>query len=354
MALTYYGECSDPEAGEIAGINQLTLFHLNTFLPYPCDPAVDRRPGSWEPKPNHKEANHMKTKKCPRCGKLYSGPSALSRSDNTTEICPACGMAEALKAMDAVKADAARDQGDPVDDSLEANSWYLKIENLVKSNGPDMMPEVGKLYCEAVKDFTLKMNRAATDPAMHRGDLIFFYDALCIMKQATERQLNDSDRGLLDLLRSAFKFKVATISKDGGKLPDNTEELFYSGQLQELKDQGAEINVSGYESSDSPDPLADASIGGKNNTKTVIDLSCGSKAEKIDKLCGLINMILKTADPVVKHGTLIAVQTMLFEKHEDSIEPVLQEFTDTMNQYFDEYRSYLTDEQRKCILSAFE
>ena len=296
----------------------------------------------------------MKTKKCPRCGKLYSGPSALSRSDNTTEICPACGMAEALKAMDAVKADAARDQGDPVDDSLEANSWYLKIENLVKSNGPDMVPEVGKLYCEAVKDFTLKMNRAATDPAMLRGDLIFFYDALCIMKQATERQLNDSDRGLLDLLRSTFKFKVATISKDGGKLPDNTEELFYSGQLQELKDQGAEINVSGYESSDSPDPLADASIGGKNHTKTVIDLSSGSKAEKIDKLCGLINMILKTADPVVKHGTLIAVQTMLFEKHEDSIEPVLQEFTDTMNQYFDEYRSYLTDEQRKCILSAFE
>ena len=53
MALTYYGECSDPEEGEIAGINQLTLFHLNTFLM--CDPAVDRRPGSGR-KNNHKEA----------------------------------------------------------------------------------------------------------------------------------------------------------------------------------------------------------------------------------------------------------------------------------------------------------
>lgn len=53
MALTYYGECSDPETGEIAGINQLTLFHLNTFLM--CDPAVDRRPGSGR-KNNHKEA----------------------------------------------------------------------------------------------------------------------------------------------------------------------------------------------------------------------------------------------------------------------------------------------------------
>lgn len=350
MALTYYGECSDPEAGEIAGINQLTLFHLNTFLM--CDPVVDRRLAAGE-KTTTRRQNQMKVlKQCPRCGKIYSGPSALSRSDNATEICPACGMAEALKAMDAVKADAARDQGDPVDDSLEANSWYLKIKNLVKSNGPKMTPEVGMLYNEAVKDFTTRMN--ATFTPIHRGDLIFVYEALCLLKNATEKQLDDKDRGLLDLLRFAFKFMVATISKEGGKLPDNTEDLFYSGQLQELKDQGAEINVSGYESSDSPDPLADASIGGKNHTKTVIDLSSGSKAEKIDKLCGLINMILKPADPVVKHGALIAVQTMLCEKHEDSIEPVLEEFHDTMNQYFDEYRSYLTDEQRQLILSAFE
>ena len=294
-------------------------------------------------------------KKCPQCGKIYSGPSALSRSDNATEICPACGMAEALKAMDAVKADAARDQGDPVDDSLEANSWYVKMEDLViKSNGSEMTPEVGKLYAEAVKDFTTRLNAASTNPPITRGDLIFLYEALSLLKTATEKQLSDKDRGLLDLLRSAFKFKVATISKEGGKLPDNTEELFYSGQLQELKDQGAEINISGYESSDSPDPLADASIGGKNYSKTVIDLSGGSKAEKIDKLCGLINMILKPADPVVKHGALIAVQTKLCEKKEDSLEPVLQEFLDTMEHYFDEYRSYLTEEERQLILSAFE
>ena len=292
-------------------------------------------------------------KKCPQCGKIYSGPSALSRSDNETEICPACGMAEALKAMDAVKADAAHDQGDPVDDSLEANSWYAKMEDLViKSSGAEMMPEVGMLYSEAVKDFTTRMN--ATFTPIHRGDLIFLYEALSLLKTATEKQLSDKDRGFLDLLRSSFKISVATISKEGGKLPDNTEELFYSGQLQELKDQGAEINVSGYESTDSPDPLADASIGGKNYSKTVIDLSGGSKAEKIDKLCGLINMILKPADPVVKHGALVAVQTMLCEKKEDSLEPVLQEFHDTMEHYFDEYRSYLTDEQRQCILSAFE
>jgi hypothetical protein len=105
---------------------------------------------------------------------------------------------------------------------------------------------------------------------------------------------------------------------------------------------------------DSPGPSESVNIGGKTYKKTFVDLSGGSKAEKIDKLCGLINMILKPADPVVKHGALIAVQTMLCEKKEDSLEPVLQEFHDTMEHYFDEYRSYLTDEQRQCILSAFE
>lgn len=264
-------------------------------------------------------------------------------------------MAEALKAMDAVKADAARDQGDSVDTATEADSWYVKMEDLViKANGSEMMPEVGKLYAEAVKDFTTRLNAAYQNPPILRGDLIFLYEALCLLKNATEKQLSDKDRGLLDLLRSAFKFKVATISKDGGKLPDNTEELFYSGQLQELKDQGAEINISGYESSDSPDPLADASIGGKNHTKTFVDLSGGSKIEKIDKLCGLISTILSRVDPVVKHGALIAVQTKLCEDDKNHFEPHLQELHDTMDQYFDKYRSYLTEEVRQYILSAFE
>lgn len=36
--------------------------------------------------------------KCPVCGKEYTAPPALSRKDNTTEICPLCGMREALDA----------------------------------------------------------------------------------------------------------------------------------------------------------------------------------------------------------------------------------------------------------------
>lgn len=39
----------------------------------------------------------MDTKKCPNCGRAYSGYSALSRKDNKTEICPDCGTVEAFE-----------------------------------------------------------------------------------------------------------------------------------------------------------------------------------------------------------------------------------------------------------------
>ena len=35
---------------------------------------------------------------CPSCGKPYAGHPALSRKDNETDICPDCGMREALEA----------------------------------------------------------------------------------------------------------------------------------------------------------------------------------------------------------------------------------------------------------------
>lgn len=39
----------------------------------------------------------MKNRTCPLCGKTYTEYPALSRRDNETEICPACGMREALE-----------------------------------------------------------------------------------------------------------------------------------------------------------------------------------------------------------------------------------------------------------------
>ena len=35
---------------------------------------------------------------CPKCGREYSAPPAISRTDNKTNICPVCGIAEALNA----------------------------------------------------------------------------------------------------------------------------------------------------------------------------------------------------------------------------------------------------------------
>lgn len=36
---------------------------------------------------------------CPRCGRPYRGYPALSRIDNRTEICPDCGVREALETL---------------------------------------------------------------------------------------------------------------------------------------------------------------------------------------------------------------------------------------------------------------
>lgn len=38
-------------------------------------------------------------KKCPRCGAIYRQPSALSRVDGITAICPDCGTREALESI---------------------------------------------------------------------------------------------------------------------------------------------------------------------------------------------------------------------------------------------------------------
>ena len=40
----------------------------------------------------------MTKRKCPRCGKTYTEQPALSRRDNKTEICPDCGIVEAMEA----------------------------------------------------------------------------------------------------------------------------------------------------------------------------------------------------------------------------------------------------------------
>lgn len=36
---------------------------------------------------------------CPKCGRAYRAPSAISRVDNRTPICPECGIREALDSI---------------------------------------------------------------------------------------------------------------------------------------------------------------------------------------------------------------------------------------------------------------
>ena len=47
-----------------------------------------------------KETNVTQIKICPRCGKAYYKPPAISRMDNQTLICPDCGAREALASID--------------------------------------------------------------------------------------------------------------------------------------------------------------------------------------------------------------------------------------------------------------
>ena len=46
-----------------------------------------------------KETNVTQIQICPRCGRVYSEPAALSRADNQTLICPDCGTREALDSI---------------------------------------------------------------------------------------------------------------------------------------------------------------------------------------------------------------------------------------------------------------
>jgi len=45
------------------------------------------------------ESTTNEFKICPKCGKHYKAPSAISRVDNKTQICPTCGTREALESL---------------------------------------------------------------------------------------------------------------------------------------------------------------------------------------------------------------------------------------------------------------
>lgn len=42
---------------------------------------------------------------CPICGRQYAAPSAISRIDNKTEICPVCGAMESISFLSETQRD---------------------------------------------------------------------------------------------------------------------------------------------------------------------------------------------------------------------------------------------------------
>ena len=46
-----------------------------------------------------KKTTKIEPRICPNCGAVYSAPSAISRKDDRTPICPECGIREALESI---------------------------------------------------------------------------------------------------------------------------------------------------------------------------------------------------------------------------------------------------------------
>lgn len=66
------------------------------------------------------KSNIHSIKFCPKCGQGYTHPSALSREDNETLICPDCGIRESLETI-----------GVPVDEQE-------KIIETIHENSPNL------------------------------------------------------------------------------------------------------------------------------------------------------------------------------------------------------------------------
>jgi transcription elongation factor Elf1 len=122
-----------------------------------------------------------KAKECPHCGNPLTDFPALSRADNKTEICSACGMREAMEAMAGIK---------PVKDK-RCRAFKTRI---VKTPGVDEFPEDFLMHClerHANQDWgdVCKEDKKANDNAvLHGGRVLSSYelrgDKLWILTEA--------------------------------------------------------------------------------------------------------------------------------------------------------------------------
>lgn len=76
----------------------------------------------------------QKPRKCPKCGKKYRDYPALSREDNKTEICPECGVAEALWIFKNNTPNSSRFLTRSSHRPLKNSAKYVKIERVTKKS----------------------------------------------------------------------------------------------------------------------------------------------------------------------------------------------------------------------------
>ncbi|MGL5433776.1 MAG: YopX family protein [Lachnospiraceae bacterium] len=105
---------------------------------------------------------------CPKCGKGYSERPALSRKDNKTDICPACGMWEAITA--------ARMAPVPNVSSFKFRVWdilskkMLEWGNVMNLPAWEIFPGTPEQRAFNVMRFTEKRDRSGRE--IYEGDII--------------------------------------------------------------------------------------------------------------------------------------------------------------------------------------
>ena len=66
---------------------------------------------------------------CPKCRKPYSGRPALSRGDNKTNICPNCGMREAIESIPGMDGRRKPDPAERTRRAVQATGSRWAMEN---------------------------------------------------------------------------------------------------------------------------------------------------------------------------------------------------------------------------------
>lgn len=66
---------------------------------------------------------------CPKCGKAYFERPALSRMDNRTEICPECGLKEALESIPGSRRERGLSPAEQRRKAVEASGNRWAMEN---------------------------------------------------------------------------------------------------------------------------------------------------------------------------------------------------------------------------------